>query len=127
MFTISSSKLISLTRGDIACMTINVTKPDKSNYTFKVGDIVRFKVFESSKCDNVVLSKDVLISEESETVDIYLSSDDTRIGGIINKPKDYWYEIELNPDTSPQTVVGYDANGPKIFRLYPEGGDGGWV
>lgn len=43
---------------------------------------------------------------------------------MVNKPTDFWYEVELNPDTAPQTIIGYDKEtGAKIFRLYPEGGD----
>jgi hypothetical protein len=50
-----------------------------------------------------------------------LSKEDTKIGKKVNKPVDYWYEVELNPDTYPQTIVGYDEDGAKIFKLYPEG------
>ena len=63
------------------------------------------------------------ISDDTATVDITLERVDTKIGEIINKPVDYWYEIELNPDTTPQTLIGYDDDGPKIFRLFPEGGE----
>jgi hypothetical protein len=70
-----------------------------------------------------VLEKDVTVEEETSVVSITLERTDTKLGGIINKPVDYWYEVELNPDTTPQTIVGYDSDGPKIFRLFPEGGD----
>jgi len=46
-----------------------------------------------------------------------------KIGDVINKPTDYWYEIEINPETKPQTIIGYDENGEKILKLYPEGSD----
>ena len=36
----------------------------------------------------------------------------------MNKPVEYWYEIELNNE---HTVIGYDDNGAKIFMLFPEG------
>lgn len=49
--------------------------------------------------------------------------DETKIGEYISKPKEYWYEIELNPETYPQTIIGYDEDGPKVLILYPEGGD----
>ena len=52
---------------------------------------------------------------------ISLNKEDTTIGDIINTPIDYWYEVQLNPETNPQTIIGYDENGAKIFRLYPEG------
>ena len=60
---------------------------------------------------------------EEDSVRIRLRREDTKIGDIIHKPVKYWYEVELNPDTEPQTIVGYDDDGPKIFTLYPEGAD----
>jgi hypothetical protein len=78
---------------------------------------------EKKNCDNVVLQKDVLVESEMSTVDVNLERSDTKLGNIIDKPVDYWYEIELNPDTTPQTIIGYDSDGPKIFRLFPEGVD----
>ena len=123
MFTINNDQSIYLTRGDIADIEIRATTSEEAAYTFQIGDIVRFKVFEKNRCDNVVLEKDVTVEAETETVDIYLTTEETRIGDLINKPKDYWYEVEVNPETTPQTIIGYDVNGPKIFRLYPEGDD----
>ena len=123
MFTITANSAIHLTRGDIAVIEISANTEKNEPYMFQVGDTVRFKVFVKKQCDDVVLQKDVVVDEESLTVDIPLEKDDTKIGGIINKPADYWYEVELNPDTTPQTIVGYDSDGPKIFRLFPEGGD----
>ena len=52
-----------------------------------------------------------------------MTGEDTKIGQVINKPIDYWYEIELNPEINPQTVIGYDNDGAKIFKLFPEGAD----
>ena len=80
-------------------------------------------MFEKNHHENVVIQKDVTVESETTSVDISLYKEDTKIGELINKPKDYWYEIELNSDTSPQTIIGYDVDGPKLFRLYPEGDD----
>lgn len=123
MFTITTDKAIHLTRGDIAIIEVSAEMSNTELYTFKVGDIVRFRVFAKNKCDDIVLQKDVIVESETMIVDVILERSDTKIGGIISKPVDYWYEIELNPDTTPQTIVGYDSNGPKIFRLFPEGDD----
>lgn len=123
MFTINPDLSVYLTRGDIATIVISAKLSEEENYTFLIGDVVRFKVFEKNRCDNIVLVKDVIVSKEATTVDMCLTTEDTKIGDLINKPKDYWYEVELNPDTSPQTIIGYDQKGPKIFRLYPEGDD----
>ena len=123
MFTINDDKSIYLTRGDIAVIEVGASSTNDEPYTFKVGDIVRFSVFEKGSYDQIVIKKDVSVEKESPTVDISLYKEDTKIGDLINKPKDYWYEIELNPETYPQTIIGYDTRGPKIFRLYPEGND----
>lgn len=92
-------------------------------YVFNKGDIVRFKVYEKNRPELVVIEKDITVDSEIHEVTIQLNRDDTKIGDLINKPKDYWYEIELNPETMPQTIIGYDIKGPKVFRLYPEGED----
>lgn len=123
MFYISEDKTIHLTRGDIATLVIGATQGEGGQYTFVTGDAVRLKVFERRGCDCVVLQKDLLIEEDTPSLNIYLDKEDTKIGGIIHKPKDYWYEVELNPETAPQTIIGYDEGGAKIFRLYPEGGN----
>ena len=122
MFTITADKHVYLTRGDMVVIEVSACMNQSEPYIFKVGDVVRLRVFTKKQHDDIVLTKDVVVSEEVPIVNIQLDRHDTKIGGIINKPADYWYEIELNPETNPQTIVGYDSDGPKIFRLYPEGG-----
>lgn len=121
MFVISDDLTINITRGDTALFHI---KADINGtvYQFKVGDEVRLNVFTKKDCGEVVLSKTVNVNSETESVEIELTSEETKIGEVISRPVDYWYEIELNPDTKPQTIVGYDEDGAKVFRLYPEGG-----
>jgi len=121
MFTIDSEQTICLTRGDIANIEVKAQMSNGINYIFQPDDIVRLKILEKKNCDNVVMYKDVVVTEETESVFVNMDQNDSTIGEIINKPKEYWYEIELNPDTAPQTIIGYDLNGPKIFRIYPEG------
>lgn len=124
MFHINQDdKSVHLTRGDVAVLEIGTLKADKEPYIFKVGDVVRLTVTEKKRYDLVVLVKDITVENESELVYITLEKNDTKLGEIIHKPKDYWYEIELNPDTIPQTIIGHDLEGPKVFRLYPEGDD----
>lgn len=121
MFVIDKdTKQINLTRGDVAAILVNAMK-DGEEYKFQPNDVVRFKVFKAKDCNCVEMQKDTLVTEESTTVNISLDSEDTKIGDIVNKPTKYWYEIELNPETAPQTIVGYDLDGEKIFMLYPEG------
>ena len=90
--------------------------------TFASGDVIRFKVFKNKECHCVEIQKDFKAEEGATGVMVSLTSDDTTIGEIINEYVDYWYEIELNPDTNSKTIVGFDSKGAKIFRLFPEGG-----
>lgn len=122
MFLINEDKSIYLTRGDVANIGVTAKAGDEQ-YTFKVGDVVRFKVFKRKACDEVMLTKDVEVEVDTTEVTIYLDKEDTKIGEIINKPTDYWYEVELNPDTVPQTIIGYDDEGEKVLKLFPEGSD----
>jgi hypothetical protein len=122
MFVLNDDLSIYVTRGDI--VFFDVTAKEKGEeYTFKAGDVVRVKVFGKKDAENVVLEKDFPITKDSENVEILLTAEDTKIGEVISKPRDYWYEIELNPLSNPQTIIGYDEDGPKVFKLFPEGAD----
>lgn len=122
MFEILSDKTICLTRGDIANVVISASLQDSQAYTFQPGDVLRLTVYKRKDCNAVLLQKDVAVEAEAQTVTIRLEKDDSRFCDPINKPTDFWYEVELNPATDPQTIIGYDTAGEKIFRLYPEGG-----
>ena len=110
------------TRGDAVYLKITCEKNGEP-YTFKVGEVVRFNICEKKKCENVVLQKDFPVTAETQGVDVILGSTDTKIGGIISKPVDYWYEVVLNPLDNPQTIIGYDVDGARVFRLFPEAND----
>jgi hypothetical protein len=114
---------IKITRGDIGTLEVVAENDDKTAYEFKAGDIVRIKVFKKKDCACVVMHKDVEVQEVTTVVKIFLESEDTKIGELTSKKVEYWYEIELNPDTAPQTIVAYDDDGEKLFILYPEGAD----
>lgn len=123
MFVIDrETKQINITRGDVASIKIDATIDDEQ-YTFQPNDVVRFKVFKARECNCIEFQKDVIVTEPTQEVNISLTSENTKIGDVINKPSKYWYEIELNPETNPQTIIGYDLDGAKIFMLYPEGNE----
>ena len=123
MFQINDDLSINITRGDTAVFTVNALNESGENYLFQKGDVVRIKVTEKKACENVMFQKDFVVEEETEQVELLLTEDETKIGEVISKPTDYWYEVELNPFTNPQTIIGYDENGAKIFKLFPEGKD----
>ena len=121
MFVINDDMSIYLTRGDAAAFNVSATK-DNLEYTFQPDDVVRFKVFEKKNCEEVVLKKDFKVTEPTALVEIFLEREETRFGDVISKPTDYWYEVELNPDGYAQTIIGYDEDGAKVLKLFPEGG-----
>lgn len=122
MFTINDDMSIYVTRGDTVFFQVMVEENGKA-YVFQPGEVVRIKVTEKKDCDVVVLSKDFPVTVATEAVDVLLTEAETKIGDVISKPTDFWYEVELNPYTNPQTVIGYDEEGPKILKLFPEGKD----
>lgn len=122
MFTLNDDLSIYATRGDIVFFSVGADEDGKP-YKFQAGDVVRIKVFGKKNAENVVLQKDFAVTDITENVEIFLTEEDTKIGGVINKPTDYWYEVELNPYDNPQTIIGYDEDGAKVFRLFPEGDD----
>ena len=122
MFQINEDKSIYVTRGDIAVIPVSAKKDGKP-YTFQAGDVLRLKVFVKKDAENVVLEKDFPVTANTQTVELFLDEKDTKFGGVISKPRDYWYEVELNPFDNPQTLIGYDEDGAKVFRLFPEGAD----
>lgn len=127
MFVVNNDCSIHITRGDIGAIEVSMLTDEGAEYIFKSGDKVRLNVHERKRPDHVVLLKDIEVTADTPVVVITLGRDDTKIGDLIDRPVNYWYEIELNPDTVPQTIVGYDEAGPKIFRLFPEGDDKEWA
>ena len=122
MFTINEDGSIYATRGDTVFFTVTADE-NGTPYTFQAGDVLRIKIFEKKNAENVVLEKLFPVTAATTDFTILLTEEDTKIGEVISKAKDYWYEIELNPFTNPQTIIGYDEDGAKIFKLFPEGAD----
>ena len=107
----NEEKIISINRGNRA--TIKLTS---SKGKFKVGERLTFSVVDKKKYNNVVLEKEFIILEESNIAYITLTKEDTTIGEIISKEKEYWYEIKYSGDL---TILGYDEDKAKKFILYP--------
>ena len=111
MFVLNDDLSIYCTRGDAVAFILPV------EYQFKAGDIVRFQVFKKKDCAEVVLRKDFTVAEDTTRFEVTLSGAETKFGEIINKPVDYWYEVEVNPGEKSNTIVGYDEEGARVFKL----------
>ena len=122
MYQVNEDNSIYVTRGDVVYLSVSAENNGEP-YTFQAGEVLRIKVYGKKDADSVVLQKDFPITAAAQTVDLFLSEVDTKIGEVISKPRDYWYEVELNPYDNPQTIIGYDEDGAKVFKLFPEGAD----
>ena len=115
-----NTKQIEITRGDTASFQISAKDEEGKPYTFEQGSIVRLKITEKNNENVVVFDKDIDIEEDMLKVDVTLTSEETKIGCVINQPTTYWYEISVIYGNIVQTIVGYDKNGAKELILYPE-------
>lgn len=123
MYVVNEDMSIYVTRGDIVYLHVSANREDTGEpYKFQQGDIIRFSVYGKKDAGTVYLRKDFYVEDKAaDAVIIKLEEEDTKFGDVISKPTDYWYEVTLNPDTDPQTIIGYDEDGAKIFKLFPEG------
>lgn len=119
--TNNDTKTISVNRGDQGqSFDFSIPIDDGSFYTFQVGDVIMFGVYNRNKLnEDAVLLKEYTIDEAKTKVTLNFDKDDFVIGDLINKPVTYWYEIQLNNNT----IIGYDDDGAKEFILYSEGSD----
>ena len=124
MFVVNDDLSIYATRGDIVCLNVSATDDRTGKpYEFQPGDVLQMKIYTKKNAEEVVLQKDFPVVAKTDVVGVVLTEADTKIGDVISKPVDYWYEVTLNPYTNPQTFIGYDEDGAKIFKLFPEGKD----
>lgn len=119
MFKIEGTTL-KINRGDKMNIKFSIPMENGENYKFKSGDVLSFGVFGKKAMDEEpLLYKEFTVQEDDiEKVAMDFTHEEMKIGSLINKPTDYWYEIQLNGE---QTVLGYDTEGAKILKLYPEG------
>lgn len=122
MYQINEDNSIYVTRGDIVVLSVSAEKNGQP-YTFQAGEVLRIKVYGKKDAESVVLQKDFPVTAATQAVELFLGESDTKFGEVISKPRDYWYEVELNPHDNPQTIIGYNEDGPCVFRLFPEGAD----
>ena len=113
-------KEIHINRGDRLLIDFDINNGD-DKYTFKDGDKIKFSIYRKKEMDKPpVLQKIFIPVVGSTSVEIDISGKDMKIGEMLNKQVEYWYEIELNDD---ETIIGYDEDGAKKLILYPEGAD----
>ena len=91
-------------------------------YQFKIGDKVAFNIYEKNGYNKEpLLKKEIIVKDESDSVDICLTEQDTTFGTPVNKETIFWYDITLNDNL---TIVCYNEDGAREFIEYPAKGDG---
>lgn len=110
---------IKINRGDVLNLSLTLSLSDGTSYTFQDGDKVVFSVYNKGKMnDDAVLLKEITVSGSQNSIEINCTKEETKLGELINRPVEYWYEVELNDE---HTVIGYDDDGAKLLMLFPEG------
>ncbi len=90
-------------------------------YQFKIGDKISFNIYEKNGYNKApLLKKEIILKEESTSVDISLTEQDTTFGKSVNKETIFWYDITLNDSL---TVICYNEDGAREFIEYPAKGD----
>lgn len=102
------------TRGDKGGIRL-VTKPGLRS--FKIDDVIKFSIVTKGNYNDVVFQKEFKVEEDCTEYILGFTNEEMRIGEpISDKEVTYYYEIELNNDT---TLIG-SRNKHKKFILYPE-------
>ena len=123
MFKIENNEIY-CTRGDKGKIPVKIplNKEKTEFYQFQPKDILTFGLYNKNQLNEAALIlKDYEVTEVTDLVKIPLSSEETKIGELINKEKEYWYEITLNHE---ETILGYTIKEKgRKFWLLPEGSD----
>lgn len=96
---------------------IKLVASNTSTGTFKANDEIKFSIVTEDDYGDVVFQKKFIIPEDCTEFFLTFTNEEMRIGEIISDKVTYYYEIELNNDT---TLLGAGRKGHKKFILYPE-------
>lgn len=88
-----------------------------NNGGFKKGTTFKFSIVKKGNYEDVVFQKEFEATEDCNEFFLTFTSKEMRFYEPISKEKEFYYEIDMNDDT---TLIGYDENKDKKFILYPE-------
>lgn len=96
---------------------IRLLASSTSTGKFNPDDEIKFSIVTEGEYGDVVFQKKFIVPEECTEFFLTFTNEEMRIGDIISDKVTYYYEIELNNDT---TLLGAGRKGHKKFILYPE-------
>lgn len=115
---VDEEETIHINRGDKLLLEYSIDN-DGTNYVFQEGDYITFGIYGSGKMNVLPFVFEKFIpTAGTDVVNIEIPGEKMKFGEYINKPKTYWYEIQLNNEV---TTTGYDSKGARELKLYPEG------
>ena len=118
MEVIDSKYTITHNRGDKGVLRLLAS--NTSTGSFKANDVIKFSIVTRDDYADVVFQKKFTIPEDCTEFFLTFTNEEMRIGEVISEKVTYYYEIELNNDT---TLLGAGRKGHKKFILYPEADD----
>lgn len=107
----------------------NYETQEETRYMFQPTDKISFVVFEKKGyTKQEVLRVEKTLREmgyltPTETPEIQLTEEDTKVFELKNKGMTYWYDLVLNDTT---TMLGFDDEGGKKLIVYPEAEEGNY-
>ncbi len=88
-------------------------------YDFKKYDVISFAIYSARKLnEKPIVFEKFTIDKDCDSYTIEIDFETMKIGNMLNRKKDYWYEISLNDE---KTLVGFTDETPAYFTLLPEG------
>ena len=111
------NKEISLSKGDRGVIQFDITQ-DGEPVILELSDKITMSIYSEENLDKEplqVLNAEINVDDNIAEIPIIETSTD--FVPEDNMPFNYWYQIEWNDNV----MIGYDKEGPKIFRVYPQG------
>lgn len=101
----------------------NLATKEEENYMFQLDDKITFVAIEKKGYTKEEIFrkeytlKDIGYIESTDTVELPLTEEETKLFPLSNKAQTYWYDLILNDTT---TMLGFDNEGGKKLIVYPE-------
>lgn len=105
----------------------NYETQEEERYMFQPTDKISFVVFEKKGyTKQEILRVEKTLKEmgyltPTQTPEIQLTEEDTKVFELKNKAATYWFDLVLNDTT---TMLGFDDEGGKKLIVYPEAEEG---
>lgn len=101
----------------------NLATKEEENYVFQLDDKISFVAINKKGYTREEIFRkeytlrDIGYKQPTDTVELPLTEEETKLFPLSNKAQTYWYDLILNDTT---TMLGFDNEGGKRLIVYPE-------